>query len=386
MKRVSFLIAVALVAIVLLVILNHLPLTLMPRSQPAIKQAALKDRIQLLEERGGNTAPIEAIVDQMFEPASSGHSDRTEALLDQAIAMADAALRALPPSSQMQLPLDNAPEPKTDLYSDPQSVTIAGYEGDAMEPFISPDGNYLFFNNSNASGVDTNLYWAERNGPLSFRSLGELPGVNSPFLDAVPSLDTAGHFYFTTLREFDRTRASVYVGDFDSRGVHNVHPVPGHINPIALRTVNMDTGISPDGQTLYISRAVIVPGAPAPASSILTIARLHNGGFELDPKADAILKNVNTGALAYAPCISANGLDLFFTRASRRVNTAGELEPTVRVLVATRPTTDVSFGTPMVLSSLTGFVEAPSVSLDEKELFFHKRVGNRYIIERAVRR
>lgn len=54
-------------------------------------------------------------------------------------------------------------------------------------------------------------------------------------------------------------------------------------------------------------------------------------------------------------------------------------------MIATRPSRDMSFGTPMVLSSLTGFVEAPSLSLGEKELFFHKKVGNRYIIERAGR-
>lgn len=296
-----------------------------------------------------------------------------------------ASLGAMLHRAPTQLPLDSAPDPESNLYADPQPVTITGYDGDAMEPFISPDGRYLFFNNSNDSKVDTNLFWAARTGPLSFRSLGELPGANSPSLDAVASLDNAGHFYFTTLREFDRTRTSLYTGDFDSRGLHNVHPVPGQINPTTARTVNMDAGISPDGQTLYISRAVIVPGAPAPGSSILMTARSHNGVFTIDPNGASILKNINTGALNYAPCISADGLELFFTRASRRKLPSGAIEPGVRIMVATRTSADAPFGTPAVLHALPGFVEAPTLSLDGKEMFFHQKVGNRYVIERATR-
>lgn len=36
-------------------------------------------------------------------------------------------------------------EPKSDLFIDPQPVTIEGYDGVAMEPFISPDGRELYF-------------------------------------------------------------------------------------------------------------------------------------------------------------------------------------------------------------------------------------------------
>ena len=81
---------------------------------------------------------------------------------------------------------DGAQHLVSDLYVEPQPITIAGYSGSAMEPFISPDGRYLFFNNSNDPGVNTNLQFAERTGKLTFRYLGELPGVNSAVLDAVP--------------------------------------------------------------------------------------------------------------------------------------------------------------------------------------------------------
>lgn len=87
------------------------------------------------------------------------------------------------------LPVYADKEEKSDLYVRPQPVSIEGYDGSAMEPFISPDGHYLFFNNENDPAVNTNLHFAERIGKLSFRYLGELPGVNSHVLDAAPSLD-----------------------------------------------------------------------------------------------------------------------------------------------------------------------------------------------------
>jgi hypothetical protein len=266
---------------------------------------------------------------------------------------------------------------ESDLYIHPEPVTIVGYGGSAMEPFISPDGRFLFFNNENDPRVNTNLHFAERTGRLTFRYLGELPGVNSEVLDAVPSIDSAGHFYFTTVRDYARTLNSIYTGDFDGARVKNVHPVPGDISPKIPLTINMDTSISPDGRTLYISRAVIVPGAPAPKNSELMIARLNDGAFSIDPQSARIMKNINTGALQYAACISNDGLELYFTRAA-----PGALP---RIMVAARNSVNDPFGEPRALKDLTGFAEAPSISLDRKEMFFHKRVGEKFVIYRAER-
>jgi hypothetical protein len=54
-------------------------------------------------------------------------------------------------------------------------------------------------------------------------------------------------------------------------------------------------------------------------------------------------------------------------------------------MVATRKKTNEPFGVPKVLSEIEGFVEAPTVSLDKSEMFFHKKDGNRYSIYRATR-
>ncbi|MGD0302495.1 MAG: hypothetical protein ABSE86_35925 [Bryobacteraceae bacterium] len=89
------------------------------------------------------------------------------------------------------------------------------------------------------------------------------------------------------------------------------------------------------------------------------------------------MRNVNTGALQYAPAISADGLELYFTRA-----TPAALP---RIMLATRNSVNDPFGEPRVLEALTGFVEAPSISLDRNEMFFHKRVGEKFVIFWAER-
>jgi len=80
----------------------------------------------------------------------------------------------------------------------------------------------------------------------------------------------------------------------------------------------MDVCISPHGQTLDISRAVIFPGALAPKKSEFMMARLTDGVFRMDAASATIMKKINTGALQYAPAISDNGLELYFTRASQK--------------------------------------------------------------------
>jgi len=74
-------------------------------------------------------------------------------------------------------------------FGAPQRVTIRGYDGDAMEPFITKDGLYLLFNNRNDPRTNTNLHFAARVDGLTFQYRGEIKGVNTPVLEGVPSLD-----------------------------------------------------------------------------------------------------------------------------------------------------------------------------------------------------
>ena len=318
---------------------------------------------------GRDASPVIAVMNQVKPALDAGDPHHAEALLARALEMLSGAAK---PSGQS---VSSAQDPESDLYIRPEPVSIDGYGGSAMEPFLSPDGRFLFFNNENDPGVNTNLHFAERTGRISFRYIGDLPGVNSDVLDAAASLDRAGHFYFTTVRDYARTMNSVYTGDFDGKAVRNLHPAPGEISPKSPGAINMDVGISQDGETLYISRAVIVTGAQAPKKSELLVARLNNGQFRIDPESERIMRNINTGGLEYAPAISADGRELYFTRAS----------PFPRIMVATRTSVSQPFGEPLALSALTGFVEAPTISLDTQEMFFHKKVSQRFAIYRAER-
>jgi hypothetical protein len=81
--------------------------------------------------------------------------------------------------------VENAPQPPAtpvsagNAFSSPQKVAIEGYTGTAMEPFVSRDGKYLFFNDSNATGNDTNLFWATRTSARVFQFRGEIAGADS---------------------------------------------------------------------------------------------------------------------------------------------------------------------------------------------------------------
>jgi len=266
-----------------------------------------------------------------------------------------------------------AAEAESDLFLEPHIVEITGYDGNAMEPFISPDGQTLYFNNENDPSVNTELFEAERTGKNSFRFKGPVAGVNSDKLDAVASLDLAGNFYFTSLRSYEDDLKSIYRRGADG----NVSAVGGDITPQRKGSINMDASISPDGQTLYISRAKFGFLNPAPKRSDLLMARRDDkGDFNVDPASADILAAVNTGALEYAPAISGDGRELFFTRAD---------EQGPRIMVAVRKDVSSPFGTPERLTALAGFVEAPSVAPDGHEIFFHRKEGPRFLIYRSER-
>jgi len=346
------------------------------------KAAQAEAGVRAWAEGGRDPSAIFAVMQQVKPALDAGDPHQAEVLLDRALKMLS---EGSTPGDKSPLPVYAAKEPGSDLYFKPEPVKIEGYEGSAMEPFISPDGRYLFFNNENDPKINTNLHFAERTGKLSFHYLGELPGVNSHVLDAAASVDKAGHFYFTTVRDYDRNMNSLFTGDFDGKAVRNLHSVPGDISPKTPGTINMDVSISPDGQTLYISRAVIFPGAPAPKKSELMVARLMDGALKMNPDSARIMKSINTGALQYAPAISEDGRELYFTRASQLIAGSDSPGASVRIMVAARELVGEPFGEPRALTAITDFVEAPTISLDGKEMFFHKKVGNKFLIYRAER-
>src|SRR5262249_20971219 len=197
-------------------------------------------------------------------------------------------------------------------FGNPERITIRGYSGHAMEPFITRDGGHLLFNNSNDPSVNTNLYYAERIDDVTFEYKGEILGVNSEALDAVPTMDRDGNLYFVSTRSYKKSLSTIYSGRVSGRGVHDVALVaglsekrPGHLN--------FDVEVSADGNTLYLADGIF-SGKPVPDKSDIAIAVRDKPGFRHLPQSADLLKNINSQALEYAACISPNDLELFFTR------------------------------------------------------------------------
>jgi hypothetical protein len=267
------------------------------------------------------------------------------------------------------------PEPQPGDFTNPQRVTIQGYSGDAMEPFVSRDGKYLFFNNSNDPAVDTNLHWAERIDDLTFQHRGEIGGVNTTRLEGVASMDRNGVFYFVSTRSYDLTASTIYRGSFDNGTVTGVELAPG-VSTATPGIVNFDAEISPDGKTLYFVESQFSASGQPETADIL-MATWDGSTFVRDSNSATIMKQVNTSKnLEYAPAISSSGLELFFTRLEGS---------SPAIYVATRTDTSSPFGAPRKITAATGFVEGPALSPDGKSLYYHKREGSLFVIYRVTR-
>ena len=263
-------------------------------------------------------------------------------------------------------------------FRGPQRVTIRGYAGDAMEPFVTGDGKWLLFNNSNDSSVNTDLQYAARMDGLTFAYRGEITGVNTPALEGVPSMDQNGNLYFVSTRSYAETFSTLYRGRFQNGKVSQVAFVPG----ISLRRpgiVNFDAEISADGNTLCVVDGDFST-IPRPSAARIVIAARIGTGLRRDPRSAAILRNVNTNGLVYAPSLSADGLELFFTRVPSL--TAG-VTPTI--YRATRGGLDTPFGIPQQVAAITGFAEGPTLEAGDRALYYHKREKGRFVLYRVTR-
>jgi hypothetical protein len=266
-------------------------------------------------------------------------------------------------------------------FAGPQPVVIEGYSGEAMEPFITPDGRYLLFNTSNAAPGIPALQIAGSLDAGTFEYEGPLQGegVNEEgFLSGTPTMDRAGTLYFISNRSYPQTLSTVYAGQFAAGALGGVHLVPG-ITGGTPGTVDFDVGVSPDGASLYVAVGQFGPGG-GPSSAGLVLFDRVGSAFARDPRSTELLRAVNApGSLTYAAAASPDGLELFYTRASL---TSG----TPAIYRSTRTSTTRPFGAAQRIAAITGFAEAPSLSSDGTTLYFHHLLsGNHFVIERVTR-
>ncbi|OGG47909.1 hypothetical protein A3D66_00745 [Candidatus Kaiserbacteria bacterium RIFCSPHIGHO2_02_FULL_50_9] len=260
-------------------------------------------------------------------------------------------------------------------FKNQERVSIEGYTGSAMEPGISKDGNYLLFNDD---GSNKDMYWAERVDDTHFTYKGKVGGINTNTVDGTPSFDLDGNVYYTSLADYPSTKKSLYVGKFVNGNISSPSHVSGNVYVGKDRWVSVDPDIAPDGSALYYSEGLFDRGPP-PSIFTVRAARKTGGSFTLD---ESITKNINTGGLNYAPSISADGKEIFFTRTSIE-----DGKPVGNgIFVARRDTVNDTFGQAERISAIGGsFVEAPTITLDGKSLYYHKEESGTYVIYRVTR-
>lgn len=263
-------------------------------------------------------------------------------------------------------------------------VTINGLSFDAMEPFISPDGNYLFFNNLN-DGINTKLYYATKVNDFTFNYVGELIGTNQttiPHLDAVADLDVNGNFYWTSTRNYPTELNNLFHGTFDSGNVSNIERVEGDFNKSIPGWLVMDHGISLDGQYLYFNNARFDDtNCQGPCETVLGIAQKNNDStFSTLPNSTSILQNItDTNYIYYAPCISSDNLELYYTRYLKGQITSNTV---FEICVAVRSNTVSEFSVPRVLFSevISNLIEAPTLSVDKSIIYYHRKTSDSHKI------
>jgi len=274
-------------------------------------------------------------------------------------------------------PRDAALGCETPRFAASERVEIRGWDGDAMEPFLSRDGRWLFFNTRDQPAPDDmDLHYAERADDLLFEYRGEIAGANSDALDGVPSLDDEGNLYFVSLRSYDTTFSTIHRGTFDAGLLLNAALVSG-VSREMPGWVNFDAEISADAERLWAVDGLFDSATNFWSRADLFTARRDGDSFAREDA--SALAAINTELLEYAPAVSRDGLLLLFTRMDHRGGGVPRLHAAVRTRV------DGAFCASVEVPAPPGFVEAPTFAPDEGAIYFHHLDGVRFVLRRAER-
>ncbi len=256
------------------------------------------------------------------------------------------------------------------------TVEIAGYAGIAMEPFVSRDGRYLLFNNSNDPSVNTDLFYAEREDDFHYKFIGPLVEINGPALEGTATMDSAQNLYFVSTRSYAQTACTVYQARFNAGQVSAVKLVKS-ICRSEPGIVNFDVDIDASGRLMTFVDSRFNPISQLPEAAELVMAAWNGSEFVRLKNSAALLAAVNIGALQYAPALSKDQLTLWFTRLE-------SLSGLPQIWRAQRDTASQPFSAAVRVEGLGEFVEGPALSADERLLYFHRKVGASFQIFAAA--
>ncbi|MFO7656530.1 MAG: hypothetical protein R6W78_05645 [Bacteroidales bacterium] len=264
------------------------------------------------------------------------------------------------------------PEIKPISFGQPRKVHIIDYDDHIMEPFLSGDGTILLFNNLNHTSVNTNLHFATRINDSVFQYNGELKGVNTGFLEGTPSMDTSNVLYFISTQSYQQTLSTIYNGTLLNDSVVNIQLVSG-LSKETPGWVNFDVEVSKDGNYLFFADGLYDADGGPYASDLVLAVKIQNTFQRTD---HSILQNVNTDALEYGACISSNMLELYFTRTELPLSVKSKPQ----IYVSTRNNVTEPFEKSYRIENISGFVEAPTISPDDRVIYYHKKENEKYVL------
>jgi hypothetical protein len=264
------------------------------------------------------------------------------------------------------------------VFGDEIPVTINGLTLDAMEPFISADGKTLFFNNLN-DGITTSLFYAVKIDDTTFTCIDSLTGANQtliPRLDAVASSDSANNFFWVSTRDYPAKVDNYFHGTFNGTDIINTGRLHGTFYIYSPGWLIMDAAISYDGTFLYYCNAWFNNCGALPCIAKLGIAQKQNDStFSKLSNSDRLMQNINdTNYLVYAPNVTKDGLELYYTRILKSNLTQTEICVSVRTNLAD------TFCSPSVIYASTLIPEAPALTSDQSKMYYHKKAGSVYSI------
>ncbi len=284
------------------------------------------------------------------------------------------------------------------VFANPQPVSIVNLPmGDSgtpistEEPFVSRDGRFLFFNTGDREN-HKDLHFAEwKSGQWHYR--GEMgPDVNTPSeVEGNPTMDADYNFLYIDSSTQTMARKSHFYPITGKLGaLREVKGIPEReVKPFKRFQGNMGVEVSADGDTLYFSRATWQMRGfslgPFEDSDILFSQRREGKYVYDEAEAKRVMQYINTPDMEYAASISADGLELFFTRLPLEDLKKGKVHSWI--MRAVRSNQMETFGMPEIIAAIgsSDFVEGPSVTTDGKELYYHKRVGEKFRLYKVTR-
>lgn len=178
---------------------------------------------------------------------------------------------------------------------------------------------------------------------------------------------------------------NLFHGTFSAGNVSNIERVQGDFNMNTPGWLLMDYGISLDGQFLYFNNARFDDAnCQGPCETTVGVTQKDNTStFTTLPNSASILQNINdTNYIYYAPCISSDNLELYFTRYLK-----GQITPSTvfEICVSVRSRSSSEFSLPKVLFSetISDLIEAPTLTADKNSIYYHRKTpGSHKIVMR----